>query len=122
MPFRRKSINRSHPHLYTVWHLPTCNSLAGSNNVNIAILKFYVGVESSSQLMCQGQSTAVGSDTWKPPDGWSGPCPALYRSFDTSASLVLMEGNNPIGDIPLVTGKARIKQTDTFKGLSSYSK
>ena len=40
----------------------------------------------------------------KPPD-CSGPEAAFYHSFDTSDGLVMWEGTQQIGEVPLVSGK-----------------
>ena len=57
--------------------------------------------------MCEGQLSAVGSDTWKPLNGWTGPDATLYMRFDSPVCLVLKEVDQNMGPIPLVTGKAR---------------
>ena len=45
--------------------------------------------------------------TWIKPSEWTGPDAILYRSFDSSDGLVLMEGTEPaeINSVPLVAGK-----------------
>ena len=37
--------------------------------------------------------------------GWSGPDAVLYWSFDSPDGLVLMEGSEPVGSVPLVSGQ-----------------
>ena len=51
------------------------------------------------------QTTSDG--TWNQPSGWTGPSSVLYRSFDNSDGLVLMEGTEAaeMNPVPLVAGK-----------------
>ena len=36
--------------------------------------------------------------------GWSGSDAVLYQNFDSPDGLVLMEGSEPVGPVPLVSG------------------
>ena len=47
---------------------------------------------------------------WVPPSGWQGPEVVFYQRFDGSYGLVLMEGNQQVDSVPLVSGKVRIDQ------------
>ena len=67
----------------------------------IFINEVYTGTETSDLT----GKTAVFDKFWFPPFGWTGPDTALYRSFDSSDGLVLMEGTQQMGPIPLVPGK-----------------
>ena len=44
---------------------------------------------------------------WREPICWTGPKVALYESFDASSGLVLMEGAQQVGSLPLVSGKVK---------------
>ena len=59
------------------------------------------------ELPDQTTSLMVSKGGWNSPSGWTGPPAALYRSFDTSDGLILVEGSSQIEPIPLVTGKVR---------------
>ena len=52
-------------------------------------------------------SAVTSSDeSWIPSSGWTGSdVAALYRSFDGSSGLIMMEGNQQVTSVPLVTGK-----------------
>ena len=46
--------------------------------------------------------------SWISPSNWTGPCPVLYQSFDSSDGFVLMEGTQAtLDNVPLVSGKVR---------------
>ena len=53
--------------------------------------------------MC-GQQSSV---NWDPPDVWTGPPAALYRSFNDNNGLILKEETQPMNSVPFVTGKVR---------------
>ena len=60
----------------------------------------------TSELVEQTTSLMVTDGTWNQPSGWNGPFAVLYRSFDSSDGLVLMEGNEAADiPVPLVAGK-----------------
>ena len=40
--------------------------------------------------------------------GWSGPDAILYQSFDSPDGLVLMEGSELVGSVPLVSGQVML--------------
>ena len=46
--------------------------------------------------------------TWNKPPRWTGPEAALYQSVDDSDGLVLWEGTQQIGEVPLVSGKVNM--------------
>ena len=55
---------------------------------------------------CQTTVTILDfGEIWEPLSGWTGPNSALYRSFDDLDGLVLMEGNERVDSITLVSGK-----------------
>ena len=59
-------------------------------------INIYYGLVSSKQS----------NGSWIPPSDWTGPCPVLYQSFDSSDGFVLMEGTQATLDsVPLVSGK-----------------
>ena len=60
----------------------------------------------------------VSETTWNKPPEWTGPEAALYQSFDDSDDLVLVEGTQQIGDVPLVAGKVRLKIFGTLTSTS----
>ena len=46
------------------------------------------------------------NESWTPSSGWTGSAvPALYRGFDGSHGLIMMEGNKQVHSVRLVTGK-----------------
>ena len=53
-------------------------------------------------------NTEVCGGIWRKPADWSGPEPALYKSFDTSDGLVLWEGIMQMSEFPLVPGKVMV--------------
>ena len=56
-------------------------------------------------IMDQTTSVMVSEDeTWNPQSGWTGPSAVLYRSFDNSHGLVLMERSHQISQFNLVSG------------------
>ena len=57
-------------------------------------------------IMDQAASVVVSEDkTMNPRSGWNGPPAVLYRSFDNSYGLVLMERSLQINQINLLSGK-----------------
>ena len=53
-------------------------------------------------LVSSEQSAA----SWTPPSNWTGPSAVLYKSFDSSDCLVLMEGKQATSDpVALMSGK-----------------
>ena len=44
-------------------------------------------------------------EIWIQPSGWTGPDATLYRSFDSSDGLVLIEGSVQMSFLPLVSVK-----------------
>ena len=47
-------------------------------------------------------------EVWIPSSGWTGSAvAALYRSFDGFHGMILMEGNQQVTSVPLVTVKER---------------
>ena len=61
-----------------------------------------------SELIEQTTSLMVTEGMWSPPSDWSGPSAALYRSFDSSDGLVLIEASVLLSNVPLVTGKVNL--------------
>ena len=60
----------------------------------------------SSKLIEQTSSFMVTEGTWIKPSRWNGPDAVLYRSFDSSDRLFLMEGTEAeINSVLLVSGK-----------------
>ena len=60
----------------------------------------------ASELVEQTTSFLVTEGTWAAPSRWTGPPAVLYRSFDSSDGLVLMEGTEATLDsVTLVSGK-----------------
>ena len=47
--------------------------------------------------------------------GWTGPDAAIYRSFDSSDCLVLMEGITKINYLHLVSGKVSVLKIETVE-------
>ena len=45
---------------------------------------------------------------WIAPNGWNGPVPVFYESFDTLDGLVLMEAREEADFDPTITGKVLI--------------
>ena len=45
---------------------------------------------------------------WPQPDGWTGPDPVRYWSFDTLDDLTLMEENQQADYDALIDGKVRV--------------
>ena len=65
-----------------------------------------VVTDETSGIMDQAASVVVSeSETWTPRPDWTGPPAALYRSFDISHGLVLMEISQEINQLNLVSGK-----------------
>ena len=52
---------------------------------------------------------AISDEAWNPPSNWNGTGAVLYRHFDSSCDLVLMEGSQQMNIIPLITGKVIVK-------------
>ena len=48
---------------------------------------------------------STSDEAWNPPSYWTGQRAVLYRHFDSSCDLVLMEGLQQINMMSLVTGK-----------------
>ena len=62
---------------------------------------------------CNTQYTGLRCEFWndsiyRSPVGWTGPQPALYRSFDTPDGLVLMERFDESNADAFVTGKVNL--------------
>ena len=60
-----------------------------------------------SELIEQTISFMITEGIWIPPASWTGPSASLYRSFDSSNGLVLMEGSVLISNVTLVAGKVK---------------
>ena len=58
---------------------------------------------------------------WIEPNGWTGPDPALYWSFDTPEHLTLMEGTQESKFATLVSGKVNIPRLNNKVSLFSHS-
>ena len=61
----------------------------------------------TSEIVDQTTSLMATDGTWNQPSGWTGSPAVLYRSFDNSDGLVLMERSETadINPVPLVAGK-----------------
>ena len=66
--------------------------------------------------VCSQQSIG----TWNSTIGWSGPAPALYRSFDDSSGVVLKEGLTVMNNIPFMSGKVRNHNYQNFSNLLKF--
>ena len=74
---------------------------------NIAYVFCITDKAGGSELIEQTTSLIVTEGIWIPPSGWNGPSAALYRSFDISDGLVLMEGYVLMSNVTLVAGKVK---------------
>ena len=55
---------------------------------------------------------------WVQPFGWTGPCPALYRSFDNMDDLMFMEGTEQKNYASLVSGQVQLTGINKYTGLN----
>ena len=56
-------------------------------------------------LIAQGNLHFLLLENWMPPNGWTGPTPVVYRSFDSSHDLVCIERGAQSNHIPQTCGK-----------------
>ena len=52
--------------------------------------------------------TTIPHEIWYPPSGSTASCPVLYRSFDNTDGLVLMEGATIVNTAQLIDGQVQI--------------
>ena len=84
----------------------TSYHLATSRSVMLTLRHhFYYVIIVTEESLDKARSAKVSFKPWTPPAGWTGPPAALYSCFDSLDGLVLMEGIQQIGEVPLVSGK-----------------
>ena len=86
----------------TTTHLPSSSEDIEFKSTSITLFPFKVNHRSETVINFVTLSDGI---SWFPPNGWTGPYPALYWNFDTTEHMTLMEGTQEGNFAALMSGK-----------------